>query len=440
MRSCIALRRGRRRLASIHLLSTSLMALVTCANVAAAANDALFSAPLEHDAFVDSVMVRNPGLQSARHAWTAASARARQVGALPDPMVEYELAPASIASEDVPYGQRLELRQELPWFGKRGASAGVASAEADALEADYEAMRRSLAVLASTLFHEYAAATRSLRILEEHRLLTEQLRAVAQASFASGNTTQQEPLQAEIELGRLQQQQARTGALRDVLASRMNALLHRRPELPLPEPAEAPPHLEAAGESAVLQDEALRSRPELQGAQAQLRAADRGLDLAARRYGPDLGVMGSYESMWHDPEHRWMVGVSMSLPIQFGARSGMAQEARARRDAATAALAAAEDDVRAEVESARVRLAESQQVVRLFQERLLPAAQASAEAATASYASSRATLQSVIEAERARRALQLEHEEALAVLGARVAELEFALGHIPNRADTGGKP
>jgi outer membrane protein TolC len=439
MRSCIALRRGRRGLASIHLLSTGLMVLVTGAH-AAAPGDVLFSAPLEHDAFVDSVIVRNPGLQSARHAWTAASARARQVGALADPMVEYELAPASIGSEDMPYGQRIALRQELPWFGKRGASAGVASAEADALEADYESMRRSLGVVASTLFHEYAAATRSLRILEEHRLLTEQLRAVAEASFASGTTTQQEPLQAEIELGRLQQQQARITAQRDVLVARMNALLHRRPELPLPEPAETPPHLDAAAESAALQDEALQNRPELRAAQAQLRAADRGLDLAARRYGPDLEVMGSYESMWNDPEHRWMVGVSMNLPVQFGARSGEAQEARARRDAATAALTAAEDDVRAEVESARLRLAESQQVVRLFRDRLLPAAQASAEAANANYVSSRAMLQSVIEAERARRSLQLEYEEALAGLGSRQAELAFALGRAPQRIENGREP
>jgi hypothetical protein len=87
-----------------------------------------------------------------------------------------------------------------------------------------------------------------------------------------------------------------------------------------------------------------------------------------------------------------------------------------------------------------LRLAESQQVVRLFRDRLLPAAQASAEAANANYVSSRAMLQSVIEAERARRSLQLEYEEALAGLGSRQAELAFALGRAPQRIENGREP
>ena len=64
-----------------------------------AALAAVTSAPaLDRAALVRAVLARNPGLEAMRAAWHAAAADVRSAGTLDDPMVTYEVAPLSIAS------------------------------------------------------------------------------------------------------------------------------------------------------------------------------------------------------------------------------------------------------------------------------------------------------------------------------------------------------
>src|SRR5690349_17228549 len=86
---------------------------------------ALGSGTLDRAALVAAVLARNPDLDAARATWRAAIATYPSATALEDPMLTYEVAPASIAS-DVPFGQRVELTQKLPWPGKRGAAGDAA--------------------------------------------------------------------------------------------------------------------------------------------------------------------------------------------------------------------------------------------------------------------------------------------------------------------------
>ena len=82
--------------------------------------------------------------------------------------------------------------------------------------------------------------------------------------------------------------------------------------------------------SDALQDTALRMRPELQAAKARIEGAESMLGLAKREYYPDLTLRGSYNSMWAQPDHRFMVGLSINLPIQLGRRRGATEEAQAK--------------------------------------------------------------------------------------------------------------
>lgn len=77
------------------------------------------------------------------------------------------------------------------------------------------------------------------------------------------------------------------------------------------------------------------------------------------------------------------------------------------------------------------QLDESRQVLRLFEDRLLPVARDQIDAARAGFTASRNPFMSVIEAERNLRSLHLDYEMARADCDRRHAELERALGRIP---------
>src|SRR5437868_2089531 len=74
---------------------------------------------LSVDLVVDQVLASNPSLAQMTAAWQAAAARYPQVTSLDDPMFGTMIAPASIGSNNVDFGYRVEISQKLPWPGKR---------------------------------------------------------------------------------------------------------------------------------------------------------------------------------------------------------------------------------------------------------------------------------------------------------------------------------
>ncbi len=396
---------------------------------------------LERSELIREVLKRNPSIESARQAWRAALSRYSQAGALDDPMLEYEFAPLSIASSDVKYGQTITLSQRFPWPGKLDLAGEIALAEAEAARDDYRSARLELALMASILFDQYYAVARSLELNAQHRALVQDIQRAAEAQYETGRGSQQDPIQAAIELAYVDRQKIALDAKRAVLVAQMNGLMHRPPESPLPPPPaelDLPP-LEPTN-SAQLQRQALAQRPELKARRSELRAREVSRELADRESYPDFGVMASYSSMWEMPEHQWMLGFSVNLPIQLGRRKAAVAASEARIAEVEAKLMGQSDEIRVEVEEARQRVLEAAAVVRLYRERLMPAARAQIEAARAAYVTGNGMFQSLIEAERSLRSVELEYQEALAALGQARAQLLRTLGRIPGLPEEGEAP
>lgn len=393
---------------------------------------------LDREALVRAVLARNPNLEAARQAWRATLAEHPQARSLEDTMASYSLAPLSIRSDAVRFGQVVRLEQRFPTPGELRFAGEVALAEAEAMRGGYEAVRLTLALMASSLFDEYQRVTRVLTLNDEHRELIEDIKASAMVQYESGRASQQDVLQAEVELAHIIHQRVMLESERRVIMAQINGLLHQRPELELPAPGRTTrPSIEVP-QTEELQRDALEHRPELHAARSQLRAADSAVGLAKRNYSPAIGLMGEYNSMWAETDHRWMTGVSLNLPLQIRSRKGAVDEAQARAEQASAELSVKRDDVRVEVDQARQRVLEAEHVVQLYETRLIPAARAQIDAAGFGYDTGRNSFQALIDAERSLRTLEIEYEEVLASLGQRAAELDRARGILPGLGNQGG--
>ncbi len=393
---------------------------------------------LSRASLVARVLERNPSLEAARQAWRAALAKHPQQRALEDLDASYSIAPLSVGSSVVRLGQVVRLEQRFPVPGKLRLAGDMALAEGEAMRDGFEAARRQLAWIASSLFDDYYRVTRSLELNQEHRELMEDIRATAMAQYETGRVSQQDPLQAEVELAHVIHQRVMLRGELAVVIAQINGLLHRAPESTLPPPpARQEPVLTEVPTMQVLQREAVEHRPELLAAEAMLRGAESGLDLAKRDYFPEVGVMGEYNSMWDETQHQWMVGLSLNVPIQIKSRRGAVEQARAEAARADASLEGLTDEVLVHAEQTRQRVIEAQHVIRVYQTRLLPAAEATIEAAKFGYETGRNSFQALIDAERGLRTLQIQYEDAIATLNQRVAELDHARGRLPG-LDTDG--
>lgn len=398
---------------------------------AATQADALFGGAeiLDRDALVAAVLERNPGLAEARAAWRAAREREPQVRALDDPMVSYSLGPLSIASDDVRFGQVLEARQRIPYPGKLRLRGEAARAAAEAAERSIDTVRLELATEASLLFDDWYLIHRDREITDEHvRLLTD-FQRVATARYTAGEAPQQAPIQAEVELAHLVHRRMVLDTEREILAARINALLHRDPAATLPPPPPELPLLDLEPvDPGTLPDLALAARPELARLEAETAAREAEVELRELDRYPDFEAMASYNSMWRETEHQWMIGVGVNLPIRRERiRAGIA-EARAETERVESERLRLEDEVRAEVRIAWARLRESRHVLTIYESRVLPAVRDQVRSALAGFETGQTTFLALIEAERNQRTAELEYHQTLAQLHQRRAALERALG------------
>ena len=387
---------------------------------------------LDRDSLVQAVLAGNRVLEEARQAWRAVGERILQATTLEDPTVSYSLAPLSVGSSDARYGQVVRFGQRFPYPGKRRLAGVAAEEEAEAARLSFEALRLELAALASQLFDEYYYVHRALAINAEHIGLLGDFQRIAIAQYKAGTASQQDPIQAEVGLAHLLHRNVVLETRRDTLRTQINALQHRAPETPLAAPPTKLP-LPPIGEvdASGAQELAVAQRPELGAAAAQIRARE--ADLARRKLGfrPDFEAMASFNSMWSQDEHRWMVGAGISVPFRRNRIRAAIAETEARLAGTVAGRDALEDSVRSGVQQAYDRLEESRHVLELYESRLLPASWDQIQAALAGFKASRNSFLALIEAERNQRTVRLEYERALADAWQRRADLDRRMGRAP---------
>jgi outer membrane protein TolC len=153
---------------------------------------------------------------------------------------------------------------------------------------------------------------------------------------------------------------------------------------------------------------------------------------------PDFAVAGTYNSMWPQVEHQFMLGLSLNIPIQLGARRGGVEEANAALARAKAVHDGALDGVRVDVHQAWVRLEQAIAQAELYGDRILPAARRQVVAAQAGYETGRGTFSDIMAAEGRLRSFERDQADALADTWRRRAALDRAAGVLPELQADGG--
>lgn len=382
---------------------------------------------LDRAAVVAAVIARNPDLELARAAWRAAVAGFPSAVALDDPMASYALAPFSIGSA-ARFGQQVELRQKLPWPGKRRLRGDAALADADAMQADYESLRLELAEAAVHAFDDDYIAVRALEINRHHRELLERIERSALAQYATGHASQQDPLEARTRIIELERERLMLDSRRRVAVAMLNRLLRRRTDADLPPP---PARLAVATSAAT---EPHPAHPRQLAAAARVRARQADVDEASLAFYPDVEVMGSYSSMWDMWQHRWMIGIGIEIPLQRGKRDADRERARAEQAKATAELASVTTMLEEGRERAHRAIEEATGALALYDQQLLPTARERVDAALAGFTAGQNPFSTVVMAEHELRDVELAIERTRVDLDRQLATLDRLEGRIPGGA------
>lgn len=383
---------------------------------------------LSVDALVEEVLARNPTLPQMIAAWQAASARYPQVRSLDDPFFGVTGAPSAIGAQEIDGAYRLEISQRFPWFGKLRLRGANALAEASAAGNEVEDVRLQLIEAAKSAFYDYYFVYRSIAVNERSLRLLADIRKTAESRYKTGQADLQEVIQIDVEIGRTRDRTLHLLRLREVAIARLNTLMDLPPDLPLPPPPNEVKVEDGLPEAPALRATALARRPDVEAIRNRIAAEQASLALAYREYFPDFDVLAAYDAMWQEKPLRGQVAVRLNLPVRLARRGGAVSEAQARIAQRRAELARLANQVNYEVQQAYAQVQESERVVRLYEQKVLPDAERNVKAAQAAYVPGKITLIALIEAQRNVVSLQDRYYEAVADYFRRLATLERAVG------------
>jgi outer membrane protein TolC len=376
---------------------------------------------------IAEVQRRNPSVSEALAAWGAAAERSPQVATLDDPTLLAMVAPASFW----PNNQRsgiISMSQKLPWAGTLDLRGRVADWLSVAASYDHDEVQLRLAEAARLAFYDYYHVHRRIDLNDSAREAVELFRETARLKLEANQAREQDVLQADVELGKLEQRRIELDQLLLVAVARINTLLHRDPDLPLPPPPDRLDFATASPDPAAMREQALQERPELAALQARLASEQNALLLKLREYYPDVEIMGRYDSFWTDPNQRSQIGVNLNIPINRQRRDAAVCEATFRINKLQAEYDRQADLVKNEVQGACARLSASRRTVQLYGEKILPAAQDNVRAAINGYRSATVDFLRLVQTQRELIELHENYQQAVVDLKGHQAELDRAVG------------
>jgi outer membrane protein TolC len=382
---------------------------------------------------VKEVLARNPTLTQMVAAWQAVSARYPQVTSLEDPNLGLGLAPASIGSNNVEFGYRVEVMQKIPFPGKLGLRGQSAQAEASAAGRDVDDVRLQLIESARNAFYEYYLVYRAITVNEDNLELLNRARKSAEARVTTGQgkVSLQEVLQIDVEIGRQRERGLNLERMKKVAVARINTLMHLPPGAPLPPPPTRLPPAPELLAAEVLRAAAVANRPDVRAITDRLAADQAMLALAHREYYPDFEVGLAYDTIMGNGPTRDLapqLALRMNIPIRQGRRSGAVAEAEARVLQRKAEMDRLIDQVNFQVQEAYEQVVESRQLVALYEKTILPKAKSNVDAAQPAYVTGQIPLLSYLEAQRNLVSLRDRYYEVLAEHFRRRAALVRVVG------------
>jgi outer membrane protein, heavy metal efflux system len=348
----------------------------------------------------------HPSLEATRAMARAAGSRIRPAGALPDPMLTagvMDLTLPRFAFHESDFTEvDVELSQEFPWPGSLGARTQAARADARRADAEVHARRREIVVRTAELYYRLRYVVTARAILQRQRKVLAAAVEIATARYATTTAPQSDPLQARVEMSRLDaedadlmEQQAKIGAelkaLRGVRSSESLTIEFLHPETVL--------QLHGGQRAAVLIPDSLPAHPRLAARRAALDAAERRVRVERLGARPDFTIMTRYGARPLGDDF-FSAFVGIRLPLWAGRKQGrLAEAARADADAARAELAEETAALEADLEAARAGVASGETRLRLLTTQVIPSAWATVEAVLRSYRVGQAPFLNVLAAE-----------------------------------------
>jgi cobalt-zinc-cadmium efflux system outer membrane protein len=380
--------------------------------------------------------LNNAGLKAAFEQWKMAIEQIPQAQSLPDPKFTYGYFIEEVETRVGPQQNRLEIMQTFPWFGKIEARTDAAAANARAARQRYEAAKLKLFFEVKDAYYEYVYLAGAIKIAQENLELIKHFEQVARTKYVTAAIGHPDVIRAQVELAKLEDHVKTLEELRTPIVARLNAGLNRRSLEMLPWPREEQKFQarEVSREKVIA---LLREQnPELKVLNFEQEAAASRIELAKKKFWPDVGVgLG-----WIDTGSAMNPGVpdsgkdpiilmfTMNVPIWRESYKAAELQAKADVLRTSQQKTEMENTIVARAERALYDFEDSSRKTKLYGDVLVPKAEELLGASETAYLAGTIDFLSLINAQQKLLEFQLRYERAVADNQQGLAGLEMLVG------------
>jgi outer membrane protein TolC len=340
------------------------------------------------DDLVREALQKNPGVQSMLHTVEAQRRRVPQTKALPDPMVGIgwagNITPFSVQRGDPSSYRSVAATQQLLYPGKLKLRGEIATKEADAAHWDYEAARRRVTADVKSAYYDYWFYDKAIQTTQQNRELLQKLSQISESRYRVGKGIQQDILRSQVEISLLMQRLTVLEQQRKTSQARLNTLLARDPDAPLPPVA----NLHQAALTVSLSDLYRLARENDTGLQREKELVQRShlaIDLARKDYYPDLSVGYMYQQRPNMPDMHGLT-FTINVPVFYKTkqRESVAQ-ATEEQIVAEHSQRNRQNELNFELKQQYLAAKASDELLRLFSQGIVPQSSLALESSMSSY-------------------------------------------------------
>jgi len=390
--------------------------------------------------YVAFALERSPAIHRAVRDLQAMGYQVPQVTSLDDPMLT--LLPPTGDMTQTAAGMmdaQIGISQKIPFPGRLHTRGKVAEQEVRMAFATLTDVRIRTVSDVARAYYDYYLADVSIEITRSSQDLLRQIRDVASARYRAGTATQQDVLRAEVELYSLTNELITLQQQRTTAQAKLNALMNRPVEAPLPPPKAFDLQSVDWRLPAAL-DQAVESNPQLVRLREQIKRDLESIHLARLKYLPDLQLgfsytlIGSGISPVASGDDNWSLPFGLNLPIWWQRLRAGVLGANAQTLSSVEQFQEARNTIFFGLQDTLVKVDTQYRQAILYRDLLVPRARQTVEVSTAAYQAGNLEFTALIDNWRNWLKFSLAYHQALAGLEQRFADLQQLLGvRVPRR-------
>ena len=377
---------------------------------------------------------RNPEIIAAKNKWQSAKDIIGARGALPDPQLSFNQYVESVETRVGPIKRAYGLKQKLPFYGKRGLKAEIATKEAEALKASYETVRQEVVRRIKIAYYDLFYLNRIIDITDNEKQILKRFEQIAMIKYETGKGSQQNILKIQVEISRLEDRLLTLVNRKETVEARLNTLLDRPSDHAVKKPVQ--PELR---DFFYIKQELIRMardhRPELKMGDAWIEKSDRALILAKKDYYPDLTIGANYIEIDDGPlmvsdngQDAFNVVFSINIPLWRKKLSSQVQSATKMVTAQKNTYKSILNQTLFEIEDNLFKIETARETTNLYRNVLIPQAEQSLESAEVGYITGVVNFLDLLDAERVLLKIQFGYWKSYTDYVKRIADMERAVG------------